>query len=105
MYRTEEKGDLFADAVEIGCSALCSIGWTDLLANTSVAPTAALQLSGQEKNIEHLTAATSGSDSPAAICTRGDLPLATTATKELSIYEKSKTRLLAELIWFGRLGF
>lgn len=37
MYRTEEKADLFADAVEMGCSILCSTVGTDLLANTSVA--------------------------------------------------------------------
>lgn len=26
MYRMEEKADLFADAVEMDCSALCSTG-------------------------------------------------------------------------------
>lgn len=26
MYRMEEKDDLFADAVKMGCSALCSMG-------------------------------------------------------------------------------
>lgn len=101
----EEKPDLFAHAVEMGCSALCHTGWTILilLASTSVSKKITLPI--QDKNTEYLTAVTSALDSLPAICTWEDLPLVTTATKELGIYEMLETGLLATLICFGHSFF
>lgn len=98
----EKKSDLFAHAVEMSCSALCHTGWTILILLASTSVSKKITLPRQDKNTEYLTAVTSASDSLPAICTWEDLPLVTTATKELGIYEMLKTGLLAALICFGQ---